>query len=482
MSLRGYAPPPTSTAPQDEREIVRTAGPPPFGRALPFLFTLGSLLLFVPVAVKGTLEASLIGGLMLMLLLLFTLGLDRLGMCLVMVGMFFGPMTGMVLPGASFVTLSDFAIVGAFALLFPSIIRKRVWVPWQFAVGSLVFFTVSMISSFLVPAPILAIDLTLRVTAATILLPLAFVWWAPRGRVLAWLVGMYPAGAAFNVTYAVLSGPSLANGRYTGLTEQPTAFGYANLLAICVLPFMFNVLPTGKKWLVFPVGLVLAYGIWISGSRASLLVLIILAAMFPLLERSIKAAGFIALLGIIGVAMLDRILGQNDGSNALSRLLGSGSGGSDHERLEGLAEAWVVFQQSPIIGNGFEFETFLAHNIYMQVLTCVGVIGFVAFMLILWAFAIPLFTAKSPYRLLAYPAVAYIVVGPITPNLGSRYVGIMLAVSFLAATIGKMGPHDVEPEELEEAPPPKHSGGFLRTDGARPAGPGPAHGRPMGRA
>jgi hypothetical protein len=463
MTIGGVAPP----LRPDQREIERTPGPPPLGnRALPYAFTIGALLVMVPIGVKGMLEASIAGGFIFMLLLLFVLGLERLGMCLVMVGMFFAPMTAMVLPGASFVTVSDFAIVGAFTLLFPSIIRKRVWVPWQFAVGSMIFFTVSMIASFLVPVPLMSIDLTLRVTAATILLPLAFVWWAPRGRVLYFLVAMYPLGAAFNVTYAVLRGPTLANGRYTGLTEQPTAFGYACLLAICVLPFMFAVLPRGRRWMVFPVGLVLSYGIWISGSRASLLVLIVLAAMFPFLERSIKAAGFIALLGIIGIAMLDRILDQNDGSNALSRLLGSGSGGSDHERLEGLAEAWQVFQQSPIIGNGFEFETFLAHNIYMQVLTCVGIIGFVAFMLILWAFAIPLFTAKAPYRLLAYPAVAYIVVGPITPNLGSRYVGIMLAVSFLGATIGKMGPHDVEPDEEPEAPPaPKHAGTPMRVNG-----------------
>lgn len=467
MSLRDHASPQKAVQPLALREIERTPGPPPLGnRGLPYAFTIGALLLLVPLGVKGTLEASLAGGFVLMMLLLFTLGLERLGMCLVMVGMFFAPMTAMVLPGASFVTVSDFAIVGAFTLLFPSIIRKPLWVPWQFAAGSLVFFVVSMIASFLVPVPLSAIDLTLRVTAATVLLPLAFVWWAPRGKVLYFLVAMYPLGAAFNVTYAVLRGPTLGNGRYTGLTEQPTAFGYACLLAMCVLPFMFVVLPRGRRWLVFPVGLVLAYGIWISGSRASLLVLIILAAMFPFLERSIKAAGFIALLGIVGIAMLDRILDQNDGSNALSRLLGSGSGGSDHERLEGLAEAWAVFQQSPIIGNGFEFETFLAHNIYMQVLTCVGIIGFVAFMLILWAFAIPLFTAKPPYRLLAYPAVAYIVVGPITPNLGSRYVGVMLAISFLAATIGKMGPHDVEPEEPETPAPPKHAGAQL--GGVRP--------------
>ena len=109
-------------------------------------------------AFDAGLEASLAGGFVLMMLLLFTLGLERLGMCLVMVGMFFAPMTAMVLPGASFVTVSDFAIVGAFTLLFPSIIRKPLWVPWQFAAGSLVFFVVSMIASFLVPVPLSAID------------------------------------------------------------------------------------------------------------------------------------------------------------------------------------------------------------------------------------------------------------------------------------------------------------------------------------
>ena len=86
-------------------------------------------------------------------------------------------------------------------------------------------------------------------------------------------------------------------------------------------------------------------------------------------------------------------------------------------------------------------------------------------MLILWAFAIPLFTAKAPYRLLAYPAVAYIVVGPITPNLGSRYVGIMLAISFVAATIGRMGVDDVvedDDEDEPEPPPPRHAAGLTR--------------------
>jgi len=454
-----------------QREIDRTPGPPPLGnKALPYAFTIGALLLLVPLGVKGITEASIGVGFVVMLILLFALGLEKLGIFVVMLGMFFAPMTAMVLPGASFVTVSDFAVVIGFGLLFPTVIRKPLWVPWQFGLGSIVFFVVGCIASFLVPVPLSSIDLTLRVTAATILLPLAFVWWAPRGKVLIALVAAYPAGATFNVLYAVLKGPTLANGRYTGLTEQPTAFGYAALLGMCVLPFLAAVLPQGRRWMVLPVGLILGYGIWISGSRASLLVLILMAAMYPLLERSIKAAGFLFAAGIAIYAMLGKILDQNDGSNALSRLLGHGSGGSDSERLEGLAAAFKVFQESPIIGNGFEFDTFLAHNIYMQVLTCVGIIGFIAFMLILWSFAIPLFTAAAPYRLLAYPAVAYIIVGPITPNLGSRYVGIMLAVSFLGATIGRMGPDDVEPEpEPEEAPPPPRHSSSPQINGVRRA-------------
>jgi hypothetical protein len=455
MSLSRYAPP---------REIDRPPGPPPLGnRALPYFFTLGALLLLIPLGTKGTTEAIIGGGFVVILIVLFAFGLEALGTCIVIIGMIFAPMTAMVLPGASFVTLADFCMVGGFMLLFPSVIAKPLWVPWQFSIGSIVFFTVACIASFLVPSPFSSIDLTLRVTAATILLPLAFVWWAPRGKKLLWLVIAYPLGQTFNVLYALIQGPTIGNGRYKGLTEQPTAFGYASLLGMTVLPYLYSVLPQGRRWVVWPSGIILGYGIWISGSRASLLVLIILAAMFPLLERSIKAAGFLALAGIAGVAMFNKILEQNNGSNALARLLGGGgAGGSDDARLDGLAKAFKIFQQSPIIGNGFEFDTFLAHNIYMQVLTCVGVIGFVAFMLILWAFAIPLFTAPAPYRLLAYPAVAYIVVGPITPNLGSRYVGIMLAVSFIGATIGRMGPHDVLDTDEPPPPPPKHANGVPR--------------------
>ena len=48
-----------------------------------------------------------------------------------------------------------------------------------------------------------------------------------------------------------MKGPTLANGRYTGLTEQPTAFGYAALLGMTALPFIAAMLPKGRRWIVF---------------------------------------------------------------------------------------------------------------------------------------------------------------------------------------------------------------------------------------
>lgn len=438
MSADGrYAPvhagPATSTG--ADRVDIRSATAPFTGRVLPVVFTAGVLLVLLPVAATGLIGGLIAMGIAVFLILLFSFGLAVTGSVLVVVGMFFGPLTSVVLPGASFVTVTDFLLAIGFLLLFPSIVAKPIWVPWQFVLGAMVFFTVSCLASLGVDHPLSSFSLMMRVMAATIILPLAFIWWAPRGRTLFWVAIAYPLGAAFDVIYALIDGPFTANGRYKGLAEQPTAFGYASLLGICLLPFLAARLPRGRRWTVLVIGTICSYGIWISGSRSSLLILIILAAMFPLLERSLKAAGLVAFGGVLTVAMFNRIVEQGDGSNALARLLGGGGARTSNEnRIEGLAEAFDRFTLHPILGNGYEFDFFLAHNVYMQVATCAGIVGLVGFLFVLWSFIAPLFTGPTPYRLLSYPALAYVLVGPITPNLGSRYVGVMLALGLVAAS------------------------------------------------
>ena len=79
-----------------------------------------------------------------------------------------------------------------------------------------------------------------------------------------------------------------------------------------------------------------------------------------------------------------------------------------------------------------------------------GAIGILVFLVMLWGFVKPLWGGPSPYRLLAYPALAYIVAGPITPNLGSRYVGILLALALVAAS---MVSDDDEPDDGDDEEP-----------------------------
>jgi O-antigen ligase len=199
-----------------------------------------------------------------------------------------------------------------------------------------------------------------------------------------------------------------------------------------LLPYLVAKAPIGRRWIVGVAAVVSLYGIWISGSRASLVVLLVLGLMFPLLERSLKASLALAFVGLVVVANLNRILGSSGGSNALSRLLGnSGAKGSNIERERGLENAITTIKAHPVFGAGFDFDTFLAHNIYAQVAAYVGLVGLAAMLLVLYSFVAPLFSGPRPYRLLAYPALAFVVAGPITPNIGSRYVGVLLALAFV---------------------------------------------------
>jgi len=308
-----------------------------------------------------------------------------------------------------------------------------------------------LISSLLMPDPVGSLDLSGRVLIATVFLPAMFAWWRPDGRGLVLLAGAYVVGDCVSLLYGLATGPYLTTGRYVGLSEQPTSFGYGCALGICLLPFLRAKFKPENKWLVFLAAGPLLLAIWLSGSRTSIVVLGVVAILFPLVERSMKAAMGLSVVGVLVLTSVGRLLDSGGGSNALSRLMGnSGATASDIERRKGFKVAWERFLDSPIIGKGFDFQVFLAHNIYMQIAAGIGLLGLVAFLLVLWSFVMQLYRGAHPYHLLAWPAMAYIIAGPITPNLGSRYVGVLLALALVAS---KMTPDDPPEEAAADAPP-----------------------------
>lgn len=437
-SARPSAQPPVSNQPGPR---LRTGGPWP---VVPFVIVGLVLALLIPLAMTSEMGAAVGVGGVAVIVVVAVMGLEGAGAAFVTLSMFFAPMTRVTIPGASFATVSDILLLLGFGLLAPSLLRKPLRLPWQFTLGSAALFTCMMISSLMMPDTFGSIDLSVRVLIATVFLPAVFAWWHPDGRGLVLLAGAYVVGDCVSLLYALGTGPYLTTGRYIGLSEQPTSFGFACALGICLLPFLRAKFKPENKWLVFPAAVPLILGIWLSGSRTSIVVVGAVAVLFPLVERSMKAAMGLAVVGVVGLACLGRILDLNGGSNALSRLLGgSGAAGSDLERKKGFKVAWERFLDSPIIGKGFDFQVFLAHNIYMQVAAGIGILGLMAFLLVLWSFVIQLYKGAHPYHLLAWPAMAYIIAGPIVPNLGSRYVGVLLALALAAS---KMAP-DIPPDE-----------------------------------
>jgi len=445
MVARGSAQPSTSGR---SRTSDRSGGPSP---GVAYLVVGLMLALLIPLAMTSTMgaAAAVVGAII--LVVVAALGLERGGAAMVTLGMFFAPMTRVVVPGASFATASDVLLLLGFGLLIPTMLRQPLRMPWQFTLGSAALFTCMLISSLLMPDPVGSLDLSGRVLIATVFLPAMFAWWRPDGRGLVLLAGAYVVGDCVSLLYGLATGPYLTTGRYVGLSEQPTSFGYGCALGVCLLPFLRAKFKPENKWLVFLAAGPLLLAIWLSGSRTSIVVLGVVAILFPLVERSMKAAMGLSVVGVLVLTSVGRLLDSGGGSNALSRLMGnSGATASDIERRKGFKVAWERFLDSPIIGKGFDFQVFLAHNIYMQIAAGIGLLGLVAFLLVLWSFVMQLYRGAHPYHLLAWPAMAYIIAGPITPNLGSRYVGVLLALALVAS---KMAPDDPPKEDADDAPP-----------------------------
>lgn len=427
---------------------------------VPFLLV-GAVLALLPFAMSSKAGAAVGVGGTVLVLSMAALGLEKAGTTLVVLGMFFAPMTRVTVPGAPFATISDVLFVVGFGLLLPILLGRPFRLPWQFVVGSAAMFGMMIISSLTAVGPSESLNLSGRVLVATVLLPAVFAWWMPDVRALVWLAGAYVAGEAVSLAFGIVQGPFLTTGRYIGLSEQPTSFGYAGALSICLLPFIRAKFRPEYRWVIYPAGMVMGMAIWLSGSRTSILVLTVVALMLPLVERSVKMAMGLGAIGTLALIALSRSLDSVDaGSNALSRLLGgSGATASDVERRNGFKVAWGRFVDSPIYGKGFDFQVFLAHNIYMQIAAGIGLLGLVAFGVLLWSLVAPLFhnPHRHPFHLLAYPAVAYIVAGPITPNLGSRYVGVLLALALVGARIARDG------DKADEEQVPARTGGLKPT-------------------
>lgn len=407
-------------------------GLPSFDGVLIFVGCVSFLVALILVAQVSTIAAIVAIGAAGLFTAIVTFGLVHTATGLIVLAMFFAPCNSIRPSSAApFVTMSDLLFALGFVLLAPVLMSRRISPPPVFLLGSFILLVMGILASLGSTDPGTSLNHMTRFVIAGLGLPVAFLLWRPKNRLVIVLAAAYVAGQCLSVGNAALSGAEESTGRYQGLTTHFNFFGLSALLAACLVPYVVAFMRPSWRWVGWAAGGVCLYGIWISGSRAALLVVILVALLFPLVERSVPASGSLAAAMGVGVLLSGKLI-NDGGSNALGRLQGdSTTTFSDEERRRALDEAIKMFKAHPMLGTGFE-KALEAHNIYLEIGVAVGVIGLLGYLLILGATIYPLFTIRHPYHRLAYPALAYAMMGMLTNALWDRFIWATLALTLIA--------------------------------------------------
>lgn len=383
------------------------------------------------------------------LTMLIILGTDRLGTLAMLAAMVCAPIND-VRPSqsVSFVTFSDLFFAAGFALLVPTMLQRKAKVPLGFAVAGSLILVLTVIASLLNESPLISLNYGFRLVAAVVVLPLLFLWWRPSVKMVDALAWAFVAGTAISLVAGLVMGPN-PNGRHMGLTTHTNFFALGALMAFAMLIHLWSRYQNGwMRLLVLAGGAMSLASAVLSGSRASLLAMVMLAVLYPLVERSVMSAYLVVSAALLGIASLNWLLSVGGESSALARLQGDATASySDLAREKAFATGVEELLAKPLQGNGFDITALDAHNVYLQVAVGIGIFGALAFVMLLWNFIVPLFQ-PGPLRRLGYVPLAYAAVALITNSLWDRFVWAGLALAILAAVHSE----ETDPSESFDSP------------------------------
>lgn len=393
------------------------------------------------------------------------LGPDRAGTTFVVLGTFTAPMSALVVPSATFVTATDLLFAVGFVLLIPTILRRQVSIPTTFALTAFACLLIGLVATLATINVMGSLNFQARFIAGVLIVPLVFLLWRPPLPIVRILAAAYVLGVGVSFLGGIARGDR-PGARFIGFTEHPNVLGLTGMFATGLCVFLVTQTRKSLAWIWIAGGAGGLGVVWFSGSRAALVVSVAIAVLFPIVERSARAAGWLLGGGTIGVVALTQI--RLGGDSAFDRLTGGGSAAwSDAEREMLFERYWGGFLDRPIIGHGFE-ESVLGHNVYLQMAYSMGVFGAMAFILLLLVGASQLLLAPKPYNRLAYPILSYALIAPLTSVVWDRYIWVPAALAFVvAADVARVragGSGDFVPPPVAEPITPTAPGstGFIR--------------------
>jgi O-antigen ligase len=400
-------------------------------------------------ATEGLIYAAVATVLASYIAVLVVLGLQNTGILLMILAFAAAPMYRGIefLTGGS-VPPTDIFVVAGIIHLAPGLLHQRLKAPPLYLIGLV------LLASWCLASVIITGDLfdnafhTVQWLFFIGALPLFIAWWRPSMRIVEMLLWGYLAGHVISTAGGAAEGP-VYGGRYDGLTHHVNAFGLAGVVSIAIVFFLLHRHKDFFTRLVLLGVVAVSIGsIVASGSRAAIVVLVVLALLVPVVERSalvgVGLAGAIALV-VLSLPLIVAISGEG---SAIGRLVGEGTAAaSDGARVESLDLGIDRFWQSPIVGSGFT-EIELIHNVYLEVAVAIGVLGLVSYLIVMFAMAVPVIS-RHPLRRLTFILFAFLGVAPTFPGLWDRTVWVPACLVMLAM----LDPRDLdlgEPENADE--------------------------------
>lgn len=366
--------------------------------------------------------------------LLSVLGAEKMGLLLLTGGFFTAPFykgTGPSLESP--VTATDALVLLGFMLLLPRVLAGRVRLPTIYWVGTSLVLVAGLVSSAASVDPVKSYISLVFWMIVMIGLPVTFAAWNPSLTVIDLLASSFVVGQMFSFAAGWAKG-YIAQGRHGGLATHPNYFAEGGMLALALLVYLAY-RHFGRSWLwstaIVGATAVCAATVYLSGSRAALVVVAVLVLMIPFVERSALIGFVMALFVALAIVALPILTDMAGKGSALDRLTGgSGASQSDSARFLGLDEGIKRFLAHPIRGDGL-VDLFDIHNNYLEVAVATGVFGLVGYLLVLYTFARPVL-GPGRLRRLCYPVFAYIGFGATVPSLYDRSIWTVVSLSVVA--------------------------------------------------
>lgn len=353
---------------------------------------------------------------------------------------------------------TDLLLVLATILLLPELMSRQARIPAAFLLALGALFAFGLRASAANPEPLGSLFLLALWMLVAGIVPIVIAMWQPGSRVVVLLLWSYLFGHMVSTAYALVEGP-LINNRYDGLTHHANAFGIAGAVSIAIVFYLWT--KHRDRWVrVVLAGVVLASGVSVlmSGSRAATVVVVALVILVPAVERSALLGIVVAAVAGLSLAFLPFFVDASGEGSSLSRLVGDATAqSSDTVREDALQEGQRMFSEAPFLGSGLTIELGEVHNLYLEVAIAVGILGSIAYFVLLYVLARPLF-GSHPDRRLSYFAWVFIIIGPVVPALTDRTMLLPMGLAILPA-LGMTGAQRAEQQQDSRPPEPVRAGG-----------------------